>query len=197
MTTDTAARQPKPNSDDEKEFVGWVLGARRNAAVRSSLRRGLTSAGARYSEPYLAKFWANAPWLREPITVFAAIAASTTLTSSTSGLSVGQLASALDKRGRWGAKSDSDPLNPGERKLALLQNQGTPHLRRFLVDVVQAAEQHQLPVDWFSVWRACRDWQHPNRSIRRNARRKLLEQYWQTPKSQPPVTPVSSATPSP
>lgn len=172
-------------------FVAYVLAIRQSSTARSALKRGESPTTDRYTDPYLTRFWANRPHMREPMVVFASLAAAFDNIPHAPGFSPGALIRELDHRRVFGTDraGDSQELAPIEIRLGTLQSQPLSYLRRFLVRCLNEAEKHRLGLDWEALWNLIRSWDHPAADIQARTRRTLGAQFWAHRIPDPTTTP--------
>lgn len=151
--------------------IEHVLALRERADVRSQLRRALSPTTAHYAYPYLGRWWADAPWKREPL------------------LTVAGLAALLDD-----VRHDRD--TPLARYLAIAARRGevkhqqveqqlvsamTMPLRSFamvLRSMLIAASATPSGLDWSDLYRVLCNWDHPDAEKRRRVRVRVLEGFY-------------------
>jgi len=156
----------KVSGADKDPVVPTVLGLVNSPGAKAALRRGGMTATEHYAYPYLARFWMNAHWRREPTLALGHLVAVTGVRHDP-GVSLGV---ALRRRVTSGGLSETS----AERKLAALQDADldrlVPQLRALLTSCTS--------VDWFDVHRSLRKWDDPDLEVRRKVRRRVLEQFY-------------------
>ncbi|MHB1787095.1 MAG: type I-E CRISPR-associated protein Cse2/CasB [Acidimicrobiales bacterium] len=152
-------------------YAPWLLAARQRPAIRNALRRGGIEATAYQAYPHLARFWQNAPWLKEPLLLHASVAATFSRIGQANDVGLGNLAKALQVQNLMSA----DTI--GARLLAA-QTMSLPNAHRLLSGLLHAADGQGITLDWSSTWDLYRWWDQPNRQHRLRTRRRLLEQFY-------------------
>jgi CRISPR type I-E-associated protein CasB/Cse2 len=181
MSTETTApAAPESATSDDPQrprrtgpdsgYVDWLLTARERPQVRGALRRGDIPTTADRAYRYLARFWDTAPWLRVPILLHAATAATHTRSRQTDGKNLGTVAADLVN-----AKTLS-ATTVGARLLAV-QRMDLPVAHRHLAGILHAAAGERAGVDWRALYDLYRFWDLPDLESRQRTRRTLLEQF--------------------
>ena len=151
--------------------VEHILRLREQPATRAQLRRALNPATRRYAFPYLARWWAARPFLKEPLLLTAGLTA--TFPKIPQGdASLGQL---LAEAVRQGKASEGNV----ERKLVALVGGSLQHAGPMLRSLLANAETAGA-LDWGSVFDAARLWEHPDITVRRRVRERILEDFYTT-----------------
>lgn len=179
----------EPAERVNSKFVEEVLALRVDSRARADLRRGWDEVSEHYAYPYLAYSWARRPYLKNPHLTFAALAATAPQVGSADS-PLGQLARLLVLRGLL----SEDNLR---RKLVAAQGLSLRQARSFFRQLLVCANKHGFGVDWASVYWMLRRWDHPDVTVRRETRQRLLEDYFTSTDSQDKERGVSASTAAP
>ena len=152
------------------DYADWILDARHQIEIRAAVRRADIPAVADRAYRYLARFWAPAGWLRTPVLIHAAAAATNIASPHEAGQTLGLVAVRL-------VRAEVLSTNSVAGRLLAVQRMDLLVARRQLAGLLHAAAANYMPVDWADLFRLYRGWDHPNLEIRRRVRRSLLEQF--------------------
>jgi CRISPR type I-E-associated protein CasB/Cse2 len=167
-TGDVTQRSPRTRPDTG--YVDWLLIARERPQVRSALRRGDIPTTTDRAYRYLARFWADASWLRPPILLHAATAATHIRSRQADGKTLGTVAANLVSTRILSSTTVA-------ARLLAVQRMDLPTAHRHLAGILHAADAGRAGVDWRALYELYRFWDFPDLESRQRTRRTLLEQF--------------------
>ncbi len=162
----------------DAQYPYWVIKVRSEPAVRSALRAGGIDSMAYRAYPYLSRYWDEASYLREPLLLHAAAAAShLQVAQSDRGGGIGRLTARLAGQGFMSETTAS-------ARLLSVQQMPLRNAHRVVFSLLHFADGHGVAINWVDLYKTYRQWEHPVRDVRLRARRNLLEEFYR----QPPTT---------
>jgi CRISPR type I-E-associated protein CasB/Cse2 len=163
-----------PSTTPSEGFPGWLLAVRGSTHIRSDLRKAAHPALEQYAYRHLCRWWADKPYLKEPVLLVASAAAENhRLTQGPT--SIGRLA----RRLTFGA--DGMSADGVEARLVAVQRMDLRHAHRLVSALLWAADGRGLQLDWFQLWATYRSWDDPDIQTQRNIRRKLITDFHAQP----------------
>lgn len=158
--------------DNTEPFVDYILNLREKPGPRAALRRGRSQATAHYAYPFLASWWTDRAYLRDPMLTFGSLCAEFNALPQADGQGLGSVSRSLVDAGAMNEEGLS-------RKLLVAQNSELTTIVPSLRIVLSGAKSKNLGVDWHSLYRMCRMWDHKDPAIRTRVRRRILEDFYQ------------------
>jgi CRISPR type I-E-associated protein CasB/Cse2 len=173
-----------PSTPLAARVSGTVLALRDLPNHRPDLRRGHSRTTDRFAVPHVARLWLDAPWHRTPILRFAALAATHTDVShdrpSPTEDGPGRRPMLLGQFLALTAHADGSYDRIGKRVVWVQ----TGDVEKFHVAIRNAMPRRVTSgprsVSWFDIADLYLRWDHPDRTVRRNVRQRLLDSYFQT-----------------
>lgn len=167
-------------------YPHWVVHAREDAATRAALRAGGIDSMAYRAYPYLAQYWAEVDYLREPLLLHAAAAAAhPNVRQTDNGGGIGRLADRLVQNGM-------SKVTAGSRLMSV-QQMPLRNAHRVFFSLLHMADGQHLPLHWVRLYVTYRLWDHPVRATRLGARRRVLEEFYGQPPFATNATPTESS----
>jgi CRISPR type I-E-associated protein CasB/Cse2 len=161
-----------------EQIVTYVQELCRSPRSRAALRRARSTTTEHYAYAYLAPWWQNSDWKRQPLCSFAGLVASFPDIIQDDSVPVGAMAAGL-------VLSNPHMKNGVERKLIVAQSAGLYQLTTLLRSLLSAGDHSKTRLDLNDLYWLLLMADNPDKKKRQRSRRKLLEQFYQRLESKP------------
>jgi hypothetical protein len=159
-----------PSTTPSRAFPGWLLAVRGSTDIRSDLRKAAHPALEQYAYRHLCRWWADKPYLKDPVLLMASAAAENHRLAQ-GPTSIGRLARRLTF-GPGGMSAEGV-----EARLVAVQRMNLRHAHRLTSALLFAADGRGLQLDWFQLWDTYSSWDKPDIQSQRKVRRKLITDF--------------------
>jgi CRISPR type I-E-associated protein CasB/Cse2 len=164
------------------KLVTYLLNLREDPYARSALRRADSTQEDARAYKYLSPWWQGNPERREYILRYAALLSQHSKVADSEGNKFGV---ALRRLVENGVVRESSM----DRRLIAAQSYNLEQFCASMRPMLAALDRSAIPISWNDFYWLLAKWEHPDQEVRRDARRGLLERYFQNNEQSKPPTP--------